>query len=199
MIIPTVITTEPSIEPVTLDEIKTHLRGIDHSDHDDLLNGLIKSARQRIEKILDRALVQQTRTAYYKNWSINGVIELPNPIQSVDSVKYTDVDDSEETFNAENYKVDAASEPGRIVLGYNKSWPSATLHPVEYPIEIQYVCGYEPDDSSPPDYTINIPSPILTAIKLDVDLKYNMPPEKLAEYTDNAIESLLMPYKGWRF
>ena len=198
MIIPTTLTTAPSVEPVTLDEIKTHLRGIDHSDHDDLLNGLIKSARQRIEKILGRALVEQTRTAFYKSWPVT-VIELPNPIQSVDSIKYTDVDNSKETFSADNYKVDAASEPGRIVLGYNKSWPSATLHPVEYPIEIQYVCGYEPDDSSPADYTINIPSPILTAIKLDVDLKYNMPPEKLAEYTDNAIEALLMPYKGWRF
>ena len=198
MIIPTTLTTAPSVEPVTLDEMKTHLRGIDHSDHDDLLNGLIKSARQRIEKILGRALVEQTRTAYYKHWPAT-VIDLPNPVQSVDSIKYTDVDDSEETFSADNYKVDTASEPGRIVLGYNKVWPSVTLHHAEYPIEIQYVCGYEPDDSSPPDYTINIPSPILTAIKLDVDLKYNMPPEKLAEYTENAIESLLMPYKGWRF
>jgi len=199
MIIPTTLTTAPSVEPVTLDEIKTHLRGINHADHDDLLNGLIKSARQRIEKILGRALVEQTRTAYYKNWPANDVIELPNPIQSVDSVKYTDVNDSEETFSADNYKVDAASEPGRIVLGYNKVWPSATLHFDEYSIKIQYVCGYEPDDSSPADYTINIPSPIVTAIKLDVDLKYNMPPEKLAIYTDNAIEALLMPYKGWRF
>ena len=186
MIIPVAITTEPSTEPVTLDEIKTHLRGIDHSDHDDLLNGLIQGARQRIEIILGRALPQQTRVAYYENWPAGDVFDLPNPIQSIVDISYTDVDDTEYTFD--NYTVDAVSEPGRVVLDYENLWPTAILHYAEYPIQIQYTCGYD-----------TVPEPIRTAIKLDVELKYNMPPEGWARYTEDAIESLLAPYKLWRF
>ncbi len=200
MIIPTVITTAPPDEPVTLDEVKTHLRGIDHNDHDEMLIGLIKSTRQRFESILGRALVQQTRTAYFQNWPTNGVFSLPYPaLRSVSSIKYTDTGGTQYTWSADNYDVDTASEPGRVVLGYSKTWPTATLHHDTYPIEIEYVCGYAPTDDSPPDYRANVPETIKTAMKLEIELKYNMPPEGLATYTQGAIDALIMPYRVWGF
>jgi uncharacterized phiE125 gp8 family phage protein len=192
------VVTQPPVEPVTLAEIKAHLRGITHSDHDEELSGLIAASRQHIERIIGRALVQQTRAVKYQAWPKGNVFELPYPpIQSVMSLKYTDTDGTEYTFSSDNYSVDATSEPGRLVLGYSKSWPSTTLHHPEYPIEITYVCGYPAIEESPPDYRANIPDGIKNAIKLDVERRYDKPPEGYAERLDQVIDILLAPYKVW--
>lgn len=53
------IVTEPSIEPVTLSDVKAYAK-IDGSDDDGLLNDLIMTARQSVEKYLKRALITQT-------------------------------------------------------------------------------------------------------------------------------------------
>lgn len=191
--------TDPAVEPVTLAQMKTFLRGISHSDHDDLLTSLIQAARERAESFTNRLFVQRSATVYFKAWP-DEVFELPYPeLQSVTSVKYTDTDGDQSTFSSSNYSVDTNSEPGRVVLGYSKTWPTATLHDLDYPIEIAYVCGYAATNDSPVDYRANIPEGIKTAIKLDVDLHYSQPPEQVINALWRAIESLLTPYKVWRF
>jgi uncharacterized phiE125 gp8 family phage protein len=68
-------------------------------------------------------------------------IELPYaPLQSVTSVTYYDTDETSATFSSDDYIVDTYSEPGRVYLGYGKTWPSTTLRPVNG-VVIQYVCG----------------------------------------------------------
>lgn len=189
------IVTQPSVEPVTLAEVKEHLR-IDHSDHDTMISALIQASREHIEGILGRALVQQTRVALYKYWPDGDVFEIPYPpLQNITSLTYTDTAGTVYTFDSDNYSVDTDSEPGRLVLGYNKLWPTSTiLHDPEYSIAIEYVCGYTPSDDSPEDYRANIPESIKNAIKLDVEIRYDKK-EGYMEKLQNVVDMLISPYK----
>lgn len=134
-------TSDPSEEPVSLAEAKSHLR-VDVSDDDTLIEGLIKAARIYAENATRRALVTQTWQLELDDWPGGDVIELRRPpLVSVTSVKYVDSNGDSNTFAASNYDVDTTTEPGRIVLGYGKTWPTATLRLMS-PIAVVYVAGY---------------------------------------------------------
>jgi len=183
----------PSEEPVTLSEVKNHLR-IEHTDHDTMLKGLIQASREYVEQVTSRAIVEQTRIAYFKDWPVN-YFELPgSPLLSVTEVRYTNTDGSSNTFGSDNYHVVTSIEPGRVVLGYSKTWPSDTLLHERYPIEIEFKAGYEVD-VSPTD----VPEAIQNAICLDVEVRYDRPPESYQERIKSVIETLLAPYRVWSF
>jgi uncharacterized phiE125 gp8 family phage protein len=191
----TVVDTEPTVEPITLAEAKNQLR-IDHTDHDDMITGMIKSAREEIESMCARAIVQQTRIAYFDKWPDDKVFHLLYPeIRSITHIKYTDSAGTQETFSSDDYSLDPGSEPGRVVRGYGKTWPTVTLHNEDYPIEIKYVCGYAPEGSY---YTANIPERIKLACRLMVVSFYGGMPEDYSKYRDDAIQNLLRPYRVWR-
>lgn len=193
------VITAPPVEPVTAADIKEHLR-IDHSSHDGLLEGLIQASREWVENVCGRSLVEQTRAVYYQDWPDNDRFELPYPpIQSVTSLVYTDADGTENTFSSSNYSVITNREPGLLVLGYQKVWPTATIHNEEWPIKITYVSGYEATTDSPIDYRANIPAGIINAIKLDVERRYDRPPENYARRLDEVIDDLLATHKIRRF
>ncbi len=194
----TKVVTAPSVEPVTLSEVKDHLR-IDHMAQDSMLEGLIQASREWVEQITGRALVEQTRAARFASWPMSGEFVLPYPpLRSVSSLVYTDTSGSESTFSSDNYTVLTNREPGKLVLGYNKVWPSVTLHAPEMPITITYECGYA-SEGSPADYRANVPEAIKNVIKLDVERRYDRPPEGYAERLDKVIDILLAPYRVWGF
>ncbi len=137
------VATVPATEPVTLDEVKRHLRiEITNSDDDDLLNDLTQAARSRAEAFLNRRLVTQTLDYFVDAFPATDFIELPGGrLQSITSLKYTDSDDSETTWTSTNYFASTTDEPGRLNLAYNISWPTATLKPRDA-IVVRYVAGY---------------------------------------------------------
>lgn len=59
------VTVQPAIEPVTLAEVKTHLR-IDFTDDDGLIQYLITAARTFVEQGINRALITQTLRAAFE-------------------------------------------------------------------------------------------------------------------------------------
>lgn len=145
------VTTAPAEEPVSVAEAKAHLR-IDVDNEDTLLEGYLLVAREQCELMARRALVTQTLQLRLECWPYDDRIELPRPpLQSVTSVAYTDSDGNAGTMPSGDYIVDAASEPGRIILGYGKSWPSATLQPGPS-IVITYVAGYGDAEDVPQRY-----------------------------------------------
>ena len=153
--------TAPAVDPVTLTEVKNHLR-IDllNFDHDDYLKNIIAAAVHEIEQITKRRLITQTWQAFYDYWPSNGFLELPfGQLQSVTHVKYTDTDADVTTWDSSEYIVDTDSDPGRVVLGYGESWPTDTLYPSN-PIEVQFVCGY--------GLAVSVPDMIKQAIKLKI-------------------------------
>lgn len=145
------VVTAPAEEPVSLAEAKLDLR-VDHSDEDELIEEYITAAREHVENVTWKALVTQTLEAAFDAWPQGSELVLPRPpLQSVASVTYTDSDGNDTVWDSANYIVDTRRKPGRIVLGYGKSWPTATLQPVNG-IVVRYVAGYGAESAVPALY-----------------------------------------------
>lgn len=127
-----------------LTTLKQHLR-VTITDDDTLIGDYLTAARVFIEEAYDRALITQTweHSLDVFPW-LNQTIELPIwPLQSVTSVIYTDANNSPTTWPSTNYVVDAIKKPGRIVLGFGKSWPTpAAGLQTSNAVTIRYVAGY---------------------------------------------------------
>ena len=140
--------TAPAEEPITTAEAKAHLR-VDISDDNTLIDSLITSARLYVQTDTRRALVTQTWELVLDEFPSDNFIELPlPPLASVTSIKYTDYEDTETTFSSDDYYVDTDSVVGKVVLGYNKTWPSDILKTVGA-VKIRYVTGYGDADDVP--------------------------------------------------
>jgi len=99
------------------------------------------------------------------DWPDGDIITVPRPpLGTVTSITYYGTGGTAATMTADTYIVDTDSEPGRISLGYGKTWPSETLRPVKG-VVIQYQAGYGSAASS-------VPTRIKQAIKLLVGHMY---------------------------
>ena len=137
----TAIVTAPSSPPVTVAEFKTHQRVTDDTE-DSYVGDLLDSATLHLEELCNRKFITQTWKLYLDAWPGDAELELPfGKTASVTSIVYKDEDGTEATFSSDDYTVDTELVPGRIVIGYDKAWPSASLFNVN-PIAITFVCGY---------------------------------------------------------
>jgi uncharacterized phiE125 gp8 family phage protein len=150
------IVTPPTVTPVTLATAKAHAR-VTFSDDDDLIEIYINSATALCEQILQRKMITQTWKMYLDYWP-QEITTIWGDLQSVTSIKYTDIDEDQLTFADTNYDVDINSVPGRVVLKDSISWPTVTLNAVN-PIEIEFVTGYG-------DAATNVPADITNAVLL---------------------------------
>lgn len=143
-----VLKTAPTAEPISTAEAKLHLRVTQSADND-YIDRLVKSARQQVELITGRALINQTWYLYldaFPGW--NDRIRLPKaPLSSITSIKYTDYLNTETTWDASYWDADTNPIPGELVKTYGSTWPSATLRP-NSPIVIEYIAGYGTAGSS---------------------------------------------------
>lgn len=130
------VTTAPTVQPVTLADVKAHLRTVagDTSEDAAILTPLISAAREYCENVTGRALAAQTVKAYPDSW---GTLRLPRPpITTVTSIKYYDVDDVAYTLAATEYAIDLID--GVITI---LEEPAEELRGVN-PIVIEYTAGY---------------------------------------------------------
>lgn len=131
-----------SAEPVSLEEVKDHLR-IDSDDtgDDGYLLALIQAAREYGEEIQNRTYVSRTRTLTLDAFPAGDTVVMPYaPLSSVTSIAYTDTAGSSQTMSSSDYVVDTAHEPGRICLAYGATWP--TTYAEANAVTITYVAGY---------------------------------------------------------
>ncbi len=191
-------TTAPTVEPVTLTEVKKHLRlatttaeAAAYTSEDDLLNRLITVARTQAEQETGRAFITQTKTYYLDAWPDETFIRLPYPTLQSATVTYRLEDDTDYDESLSTVDTDIVSEPGRVVLQPNETWPSDALY-TDRPIKIVFVCGYGDDADDVPE---NIKSAILLKIS---DLYENrgevvmgVSVSKIAD----AVDSLLRQYR----
>jgi len=190
------LTTAPAVEPVSATEVKKHLRLVTttaeataYTTEDDLLNRLITAARTQAEQETGRKFITQTMTMYLDRWPDERFIKVPYPtLQSaVVTYRLSDDDDYDETLTTAD--VDIVSEPGRIVLQPNESWPSGTLY-TDNPIKITFVCGY--------GLAVAVPENIKSAILLKLSDLYENRGEVVIGVSVNrisdAVDSLLRQY-----
>lgn len=134
---PTIVQfTAPSYEPLTLAEAKVQCK-VDHSDEDENILMLISTVRQHAETILRRRLITQTLDGYLDAFPLE--IKLM-PLQSVTSITYVDTDGNTQTLAADQYLVDAVSQPARISRAYNVDWPDTRVQ--NNAVKIRFVAGY---------------------------------------------------------
>lgn len=139
--------TEPAVEPVSLVEAKLHLRE-DGSDQDDIINILIKGARQYAEAYTGRSFVTRTWELTLGAFPASGEIEVPRPpLISVESIKYVDTTGTLQTVSASVYQVDSYRAPALIRPAYGQVWP-ATRSGDYNAVRVRYSAGY-PEVGSP--------------------------------------------------
>jgi len=173
------LVTAPATEPVTLAELKTHLR-ITGTDEDTFLTQAIEDARQEVEDATGLALLTQTWRLTLDRWppgeevwwdgmreghidviyanDKRGHVILPRyPLQSITSVTvYDDNGDSTVVTVATTFDIDTQHLRGRMALQRGATWPIATQ--TINAIEIVYVAGYGANAT-------DVPSPIRRAIR----------------------------------
>lgn len=138
------VVTGPTAEPVSLDELKLHLR-VDSTDEDALILAYLKSARELGEGLARRAFLNQTLEMVVDDWPPSFVLGLLRPpLVSVTSVTYYDEDGVGAVWS--DYVVNTRSEPGRI---HFNSTPGTALI-AEGGIVVRYVAGYGSDPALVP-------------------------------------------------
>jgi uncharacterized phiE125 gp8 family phage protein len=190
---PPVIITRPTIEPITVAELKEHLR-VETVDEDTLISGILTAVREQVEDLTRRALLTQTWECYLEQFPSRNYIALPfGNLQSVAFVKCKDCYGIESTLTVDtDYIVEKNGDNhGRIVLPYERTWPSNVLFPSK-PITIRFTCGWVTRD--------DVPVKIKQAIKLLCAEQYENRGESVIGQTvvlNKAAENLIWSERLW--
>jgi uncharacterized phiE125 gp8 family phage protein len=122
---PVIVTVAPTVEPVTLAQMKVHCRiESDETLEDDYIEELIVAARTTLEQETGRAFLQQTLRLRLDGAPSHRELLLPRaPLQSVSAIQYVNTASATVTFSG---TIDAITEaePGRIVLREGSDWPT---------------------------------------------------------------------------
>jgi len=187
------IDTAPTEYPVSLSEVKTHLRlETDDTTEDTHLSALIDAAVLQAEDLTGRRLVTQTWEAVFDSWeAVECVLPFGN-LQSITSVKYQDEDNETQTVSPDDYQVVGVNtDCGGLVFPAESDFDYPSIWDVE-PISVKFVCGYGDAE--------DVPEPIKHVIKLIVADLYAFRESGLigVSYADiPIIYNLVAPYRLW--
>lgn len=131
----------PTAEPVSVQEARDWLR-LTHSADDAKLSRAIKSATRALERRYSRQLVTATWRLTLDDFPACGVIRPERgPLRSVASIAYVDCDGVTRTLDPSAYQVDAAVDPGVVVVAYGQVWPTARPQTLGA-VAVTYEAGY---------------------------------------------------------
>lgn len=124
------------------DEFRLHAR-IDSAAEDDLIEAWILEAQQQAQHNSGRAIGTQTIELAFDAFP-SGPIEIkPTPIQSIQSVRYVDVNGVWQTMPADAYTLDDFSEfAGWLAPADGTAWPAT--RPVMNAVRITCLAGFFP-------------------------------------------------------
>ncbi len=192
------IITPPSVEPVSLAEVKLRLR-VEHADEDSLITDMIAAARMRIEALTGLALVAQRVREWRDDWAVAGtagaVVLALGPASAVHIVRTYSADGAAVTFDGANYELTPPVSAGRLVLTPGASWPQPGR--AASGIEIEYDAGFGPAGS-------DVPGPLREAVGLLVSeaYAYRVGGERAEEADETslppAVAGLIAPYQRVR-
>lgn len=131
--------TAPTVEPVTLTEVKEQAV-IGVTTDDTLLTRLISVARAEAEAITKRSLAPTTWEVVLDTWP-RWEIRLPRgPVTAVSSVKYYDEDEVEQTLSASIYETDLDSLIPRVQPRDGEDWPDLAV--MLNAVRVRYTAGW---------------------------------------------------------
>lgn len=133
-------TVAPNEEPVTLADMKTHLR-VTHSEDDAYIEALIGAARAVCEQRAGLCLLTQTVDIIADDWPDEDDAVLPvHPIQSVTHLKYYDAANALQTCASTVYQVITLGAASRIFVAFGQVWPVSYSRPDA--VTLRVVAGY---------------------------------------------------------
>ena len=181
--------TSPAVEPVTIAEAKAHLR-ITHSDEDSLITSLIVAARNYVEGLANRPLVNRTYTLKLDRFPARYEIILPaGRVSAVSSVAYVDTNGQTQTLSASAYTVETQRLPGSIVIApaIISAWPTTRFYAGLASVTIGYTAGYGAAAA-------NVPQALRQAVLMAVAYWYDIARETGSEVSlsevPHGVESL---------
>ena len=182
------VVTPPEKEPISLDEVKMHLRSIpgDETEDDAILSPLITAAREFCENRTGRSFGVQTLAAYPPLET--EYIRLPRPpLVQIEQIQVKKADGTEETLSADQYEADTVG--GGVFV----HWPKEQFAQIN-PIRVLYKTGYQE----------NLPKTIRQAMLLLIGHWYeNRETVVIGAFTSIEIEmtvkALLNQYRVWWF
>lgn len=143
-------TVEPTIEPITIENLKDRLRIGSTCDFDAELSLILTTARKQVEADTYRRLITQTVVGYMDQFEWLREIEIRlAPISSITSIAYVDLNGATQTYASSRYDSDIISTPARIVLNTNEQveWTEPNTPNA---VAITFVAGYGSTAASVP-------------------------------------------------
>jgi uncharacterized phiE125 gp8 family phage protein len=176
-----VVKTPASTLPVTLADVKSHLRAEDYTDHDDLITTYIEAAAKTIEQRANLMLKAQTWTLYLEQSEVSDRIKFYKwPVTSISSIKYYDSDNSLQTMDSSNYTTIITLRPTEIII---EDLPS--VYDRSDAMQIEFVGGFT-----------TVPDDIILAIKQRCFKVYNNPSD-FVEMKTTYMEKVITDYRGY--
>jgi uncharacterized phiE125 gp8 family phage protein len=199
------VITEPTVEPVSIDEARLHLRldaydsPATHPD-DPLIEALITAAREWAENFTGLTIAQKTIELAIDRFPSSGVeIELERgPVVTITSLTYVDEDAAEQTVDSANYTLDEHSHPDWWLFpadGFDWPTPGDFINSVK----VRFVAGFTLPGDSPDSRPL--PKAIRQAILLVLGHYYEQREDASVtklETVPMGAQSLLGPYRRYR-
>jgi uncharacterized phiE125 gp8 family phage protein len=137
----------PTNEPVSLEEMKAHLR-VDYDDENDLIENYIAAARRKLELRCARAFVEQTWELQLPSFA--DAIQIPKP-PTMDIVRVAAITSTgvEVTVPESSYALARGGDAGNSILIWNGAPPTGLARRPDA-VRIQFTAGWSvadvPDD-----------------------------------------------------
>lgn len=147
-----ILVTGPVVEPLSLEEMRLHLR-LDDTQEDDLVGSLIKAARLMLESATRLKFVSQSWRLSIAEVPAGRSIRVPlAPVLLVEAVRVFDAAGVETLVDAAHYRLRRGSEPALVTLG--SGFPAAPGG-----VEVDLVAGFGPS-------AIDVPEPLRHAVRM---------------------------------
>ncbi len=185
-----VMTSGPAGEPVSLAEVKAHLR-IDGTDHDTYLGSLILTSRLQIEAALGLALMTQSWRMTLSAWPTGRIMPIPiRPVTAITGLALLAPNGTLTPLAMTGIVLDPGPPP--VAIAPRTGWPAAL--PEGDRIALDFTAGYGSTAAT-------VPAPIRHALLLLTAhwFEHRDPCETGPSASiPHTVSDLLLPYRSHR-
>lgn len=187
---PLAIISQPISKPVTLAQIKRHLR-LDHDQDDEYLNELTDAATIHVEAVTSQFLISRVVRQYIETMPASRSISLEAwPIRSIQEVRGYDFDGNPNIILSQNYRLDSRIDPPALILNTNINF-NAFCNGIEVDMEVGY-------GETGADIPSNITRAILVLIAHWYEFRGTLPAGDETALIPSGLNALLAPIKRVR-
>ena len=142
-----VLLVAPTSHPVTLEDVRGHVRNASTKENPFIESILIPAATMYAEAVQKRQLMPATWRLTLDRFPAWGLSLPTPPLLSIEEVAYVDTAGASQVLASSEYQVDTDAEPGRLAPAYGKTWPS-TRGETLGAVKIKFKAGYGTTDAA---------------------------------------------------